>query len=118
MTSEATPEDDVPSESGASEQSEELMLDSFDKDIAEPLEAFNDAVTSTTAFLQPSEQLSILARSAAKVCHFHQCAFAAGQAEGWKAVSQSLLGNCVSLPFCTYHLVLQHSVHSIPVCCC
>lgn len=81
VTSEATPEDDVPSESGASEQSEELMLDSFDKDIAEPLEAFHDAVTSTTAFLQPSEQLSILARSAAKVCHFHQCAFAAGQAE-------------------------------------
>ena len=61
-------EDDPASGSGSSEQSEELLLDSFDQDIAEPLEAFNEAVTSTTAFLQPSEQLSLLARSAAKVC--------------------------------------------------
>ncbi len=61
-------DDDAASDSGSSEQSEELLLDSFDQDIAEPIEAFNGAVTSTTAFLQPSEQLSLLARSAAKVC--------------------------------------------------
>jgi len=65
--SESVCEDDAASDSGSSEQSEELLLDSFDQDIAEPLDAFNEAVTSTTAFLQPSEQLSLLARSAAKV---------------------------------------------------
>ena len=53
--------------SSASEQSEEPLLDSFAENIAEPLEAFNDALASTTAFLRPSEQLSSLARSAAKV---------------------------------------------------
>ncbi|KAL0024355.1 hypothetical protein WJX79_002946 [Trebouxia sp. C0005] len=62
-------EDDAASDSGSSEQSEELLLDSFDQDIAEPLEAFNEAVTSTTAFLQPSEQLSLLARAAAKALY-------------------------------------------------
>lgn len=61
-------EDDVASDSRSSEQSEEVLLDSFDQDIADPLEAFNEAVTNTTAFLQPSERLSLLARSAAKVC--------------------------------------------------
>ncbi len=60
-------ENDAASDSGSSEQSEELLLDSFDQDTAEPLEAFHEAVTSTAAFLQPSEQLSLLARSAAKV---------------------------------------------------
>ncbi len=66
--SDSVRDDDAASDSGSSEQSEELLLDSFDQDIAEPLDAFNEAVTSTTAFLQPSEQLSLLARSAAKVC--------------------------------------------------
>ena len=66
VAAEATPDDAT--SSSASEQSEEPLLDSFGESIAEPLEAFNDAVNSTTAFLRPSEQLSSLARSAAKVC--------------------------------------------------
>ena len=66
--SDSVRDDDAASDSGSGEQSEELLLDSFDQDIAEPLEAFNEAVTSTTAFLQPSERLSLLARAAAKVC--------------------------------------------------
>lgn len=60
-------DEDAASESGASGQSEEYLLDSFEQDLAAPVEAFNEAVASTTAFLQPSEQLSTLARSAAKV---------------------------------------------------
>lgn len=60
-------DEDTASESGASGQSEEYLLDSFEQDLAAPVEAFNEAVASTTAFLQPSEQLSTLARSAAKV---------------------------------------------------
>lgn len=60
-------DEDAASESGASEQSEEYLLDSFEQELAAPVEAFNEAVASTTAFLQPSEQLSTLARSAAKV---------------------------------------------------
>ena len=62
------PDEDEASASNSSEQSEEPLLDCFAEDVAEPIEAFHDAVTEATAFLQPSEQLSSLARSAAKVC--------------------------------------------------
>ena len=68
MAPEPVQEEDAAAESDASEQSEEPLLDSFGPELAAPLEAFNTAVNSTAAFLQPSEQLSSLARSAAKVC--------------------------------------------------
>ncbi|DBA80599.1 TPA: hypothetical protein ACH3X1_007858 [Trebouxia sp. C0004] len=83
--SNSAPETDAASDSGSSEQSEELLLDSFDQDIAEPIEAFNEAVTSATAFLQPSEQLSLLARSAAKALYDYTSSAAAAHLPGDKS---------------------------------
>ena len=57
-----------PVSSEASEQSEQAILDSFHNDTAAPVEAFSSAAADATAFLQPSEQMSGLARQAAKVC--------------------------------------------------
>ena len=59
-----------PVSSEASEQSEQAMMDSFHDATAAPVEAFSSAAADATAFLQPSEQMSGLARQAAKVC-FH-----------------------------------------------
>lgn len=97
VTSEATQGDDVSSESSASEQSEELLLDSFDKDTAEPLEAFNDAVTSTTAFLQPCEQLSSLARSAAKALYDYTSTAATAHLTGDKSIAAATPGALTEL---------------------
>lgn len=69
---EVSPDDISVSSSHSSAQSQEAILDSFAEDVAEPVEAFKEAVTSATAFLHPSEQLSSLARSAAKVCQRHK----------------------------------------------
>ena len=55
------------SELDADEQETDPPLDSFEKELAQPIEALNEAVTDATAFLQPSEQLSTLARAAARV---------------------------------------------------
>ena len=49
--------DDEAFDSSSSEQREEAPLDSFAENIAEPVEAFHEAVTNATAFLRPSEQL-------------------------------------------------------------
>ncbi|KAL3156038.1 hypothetical protein ABBQ32_013026 [Trebouxia sp. C0010 RCD-2024] len=54
------------SESGVDELETGPPLDSFYEDLAQPVEALNAAVNSATAFLQPSEQLSALARAAAR----------------------------------------------------
>lgn len=59
-----------PTSSSTSEQCEQAMLDSFQEATAAPVEAFNDAAANATAFLQPSEQISGLARQAAKACLF------------------------------------------------
>lgn len=59
---------DSPSSSEDSEQSEQEMLDSFQESTAAQVEAFNNATADATAFLQPSAQISDLARQAAKVC--------------------------------------------------
>ena len=68
-TSAETPADPgSTSESDASEQDDAIQLDSFQEDLAKPIEALNEAVANTAAFLKPSEQLSSLARAAAKVC--------------------------------------------------
>lgn len=62
------------SESGVDELETGPPLDSFYEDLAQPVEALNAAVNSATAFLQPSEQLSALARAAARVsCTFLYC---------------------------------------------
>lgn len=59
-----------PSQSEDSEQSEQDVLDSFQEATAAPVEAFNVAAAEATAFLQPSQQMSGLARQAAKVCFY------------------------------------------------
>lgn len=52
---------------GSSQHEADPPLDSFAEDLALPIEALHEAVTDATAFLQPSEQLSTLARAAARV---------------------------------------------------
>lgn len=67
LDAEPLEEQETTSDSDTSEHSEQALLDSFQQDIAAPVEAFNEAAAYATAFLQPSEQLSTLARQAAKV---------------------------------------------------
>ena len=54
-------------ESSDSEQGGAFQLDAFDEDLATPIAALDEAVASTVAFLQPSEKLSHIVRTAAKV---------------------------------------------------
>lgn len=67
----AVPIPETPADSASESEPEssetEPPLDSFSEDLAQPIEALHEAVTDATAFLQPSEQLSTLARAAAKV---------------------------------------------------
>ena len=66
-----TPETPADPASGSdpelSQHETEPPLDSFAQDLAQPIQALNDAVTDAAAFLRPSEQLSTLARAVAKV---------------------------------------------------
>ncbi|KAL3145791.1 hypothetical protein ABBQ38_015168 [Trebouxia sp. C0009 RCD-2024] len=55
-------------------------LDSFDEDLAQPIEALNAAVNSATAFLQPSEQLSAVARAAARALYSYATSTSAANA--------------------------------------
>lgn len=67
----AVPLPETPADSASESEPEsneaEPLLDSFSEDLAQPIEALHEAVTDATAFLQPSEQLSTLARAAARV---------------------------------------------------
>lgn len=68
----ASPADaDSASASGSEsdEQDTGPPLDSFEEDLAQPIKALNAAVSSATAFLQPSEELSTLARAAARALY-------------------------------------------------
>ena len=67
VASQASHDEVSASDTAGSQDDQGPLLDSFDSDLAQALQAFDGAVTNTTAFLQPSEQLSSLARSAAKV---------------------------------------------------
>ena len=55
------------SDSESSQHEAEPPLDCFAQDLAQPIEALHEAITDAAAFLQPSEQLSTLARAAARV---------------------------------------------------
>lgn len=69
----ALPISEMPADSASgsdlepSQHETEPPLDSFAEELAQPIEALHEAVTDATAFLQPSEQLSTLARTAARV---------------------------------------------------
>ena len=97
----ALPVPELPADSASgsdpepSQHEAEVPLDSFAEELAQPIEALHEAVTDATAFLQPSEQLSTLARTAARVSCTLSPLFFVSALRNMRSGTTGLLSNAV-----------------------